>query len=173
MSEQEQIQRNVLPIPDRPRTGLVLYDAKDPENKYPPIIQLRPPKGAPNVMIILIDDAGFGSSSAFGGPCATPKSCRPRWRLRRPCAATARGRHRCRQTPDRGRVRPSPRSPRPRPRCPRRPRPGVGPPNAPTPETSVTTCSTLNASTSLVHPHSLRRLVAVGAERGRHRLPTA
>ena len=72
MSEQDNLQRNVLPIPDRPRTGLVLYDAKDPENKYPPIVQLRPPKGAPNVMIILIDDAGYGSSSAFGGPCATP-----------------------------------------------------------------------------------------------------
>src|SRR5271165_5278956 len=74
MSEQDQIQRNVLPIPDRPRTGLVLYDAKDPENKYPPIMQLRPPKGAPNVLVILIDDAGFGSSSAFGGPCATPNA---------------------------------------------------------------------------------------------------
>jgi arylsulfatase A-like enzyme len=72
MSEQDNIQRNVLPIPDRPRTGLVTYDAKDPETHYPPITQLRPPKGAPNVMIILIDDAGFGSSSAFGGPCATP-----------------------------------------------------------------------------------------------------
>ena len=34
--------------------------------------QLRPPKGAPNVLIVLIDDAGFGSSSAFGGPCNTP-----------------------------------------------------------------------------------------------------
>jgi arylsulfatase len=50
----------------------VYYDAKDPENSYPPIVQLRPPVGAPNVMVILIDDAGFGSSSAFGGPCATP-----------------------------------------------------------------------------------------------------
>src|SRR5208337_3617438 len=74
MSEQDQIQRNVLPIPDRPRTGLILYDAKDPENKYPPITQLRPPHGAPNVLLILIDDAGFGSSSAFGGPCATPNA---------------------------------------------------------------------------------------------------
>ena len=52
----------------------MLYDAKDPENKYPVITQLRPPKGAPNVLIILIDDAGFGSSSAFGGPCATPNA---------------------------------------------------------------------------------------------------
>ena len=32
------------------------------------------PKGAPNVLIILIDDAGFGSSSAFGGPCQTPNA---------------------------------------------------------------------------------------------------
>jgi arylsulfatase A-like enzyme len=66
--------RNVLPIPDRPRTGLITYDAKDPETKYPPILQLRPPKGAPNVLIILIDDAGFGASSAFGGPCYTPNA---------------------------------------------------------------------------------------------------
>jgi arylsulfatase len=53
---------------------LITYDAKDPETKYPPIQQLRPPKGAPNVLIVLIDDAGFGSSSAFGGPCQTPNA---------------------------------------------------------------------------------------------------
>jgi hypothetical protein len=39
---------------------------------FPPIQDLRPPNGAPNVLTILIDDAGFGSSSAFGGPCQTP-----------------------------------------------------------------------------------------------------
>ncbi len=66
--------RTVLPIPDRPRTGLITYDAKDPDTKYPPIEQLRPPKGAPNVLVILIDDAGFGASSAFGGPCQTPNA---------------------------------------------------------------------------------------------------
>jgi arylsulfatase A-like enzyme len=66
--------RSHLPIPDRPRTGLITYDAKDPETKYPPIEQLRPPKGAPNVLVILIDDAGFGSASAFGGPCQTPNA---------------------------------------------------------------------------------------------------
>ena len=37
-----------------------------------PIEQLRPPDGAPNVLIVLLDDCGFGASSAFGGPCATP-----------------------------------------------------------------------------------------------------
>jgi arylsulfatase A-like enzyme len=74
MSDQDRIHRTVLPIPDRPRTGLVTYDAKDPDTKFPPITQLRPPKGAPNVLLILIDDAGFGSSSAFGGPCYTPNA---------------------------------------------------------------------------------------------------
>src|SRR5579863_4088654 len=74
MSGQDNIPRTVLPIPDPPRSGLMLYDAKDPENKYPAITQLRPPKGAPNVLLILIDDAGFGSSSAFGGPCYTPNA---------------------------------------------------------------------------------------------------
>jgi arylsulfatase len=66
--------RSILPIPERQYTGLVKYDAKDPEAKFPPIEPLRPPEGAPNVLIILIDDAGFGSSSAFGGPCYTPNA---------------------------------------------------------------------------------------------------
>ncbi|HJY93474.1 MAG TPA: arylsulfatase [Streptosporangiaceae bacterium] len=48
------------------------YDAKDPDTSFPPIEPLRPPAGAPNVLIVLIDDTGFGSSSAFGGPCHTP-----------------------------------------------------------------------------------------------------
>ena len=72
MSSQDTIARTVLPIPDRPHTGLTTYDAKDPETKYPPIRDIRPPEGAPNVLLILIDDAGFGSSSIFGGPCRTP-----------------------------------------------------------------------------------------------------
>jgi len=65
-------QRTILPIPDKPYSGLVTYDAKDPETKFPPIRQLRPPDVAPNVLLILLDDAGFGSASAFGGPCQTP-----------------------------------------------------------------------------------------------------
>ncbi len=72
MNDQDKIDRTVLPIPDQPRTGLITFDAKDPETKFPPITPLRPPKDAPNVVIVLIDDAGFGSSSAFGGPCHTP-----------------------------------------------------------------------------------------------------
>jgi arylsulfatase A-like enzyme len=64
--------RSHLPIPSAPRTGLITYDAKDPDTSYPPIEQVRPPDGAPNVLLILLDDVGFGASSAFGGPCQTP-----------------------------------------------------------------------------------------------------
>jgi arylsulfatase A-like enzyme len=64
--------RDELPIPDHKPVGLTSYDAKDPESHFPPIRQLRPPDGAPNVLVILLDDVGFGASSAFGGPCQTP-----------------------------------------------------------------------------------------------------
>ena len=72
MSAQDKIQREILPIPDPQPVGLTTYDAKDPDTKYPPIEPLRPPEGAPNVLIVLIDDCGFGASSAFGGPIHTP-----------------------------------------------------------------------------------------------------
>ena len=74
MSNNNNLPRTSLPIPDPPVTGLITYDAKDPDTKFAPISQLRPPDGAPNVLIVLIDDAGFGSSSAFGGPCQTPNA---------------------------------------------------------------------------------------------------
>jgi Sulfatase len=64
----------MLPIPDRPRTGLITCDGRDPETKYPATQQLRPPKGAANILVIMLDDAGFGSSSAFGRPCQTPSA---------------------------------------------------------------------------------------------------
>jgi arylsulfatase len=72
MSEKDKIQREILPIPDRPHTGLITYDAKDPDTTFPPIEPMRPPKGAPNVLIVLLDDVGFGASSAFGGPVNMP-----------------------------------------------------------------------------------------------------
>jgi arylsulfatase A-like enzyme len=72
MSSDDKKHRSHLPMPNTVRPQFVAYDAKDPDSKFPPIEQLRPPKGAPNVLIVLIDDAGFGSSSAFGGPCQTP-----------------------------------------------------------------------------------------------------
>jgi arylsulfatase len=71
-SDNEQQIRAVLPIPDQRHPGVTTYDAKDPDTSFPPIQPLRPPAGAPNVLIVLLDDVGFGASSAFGGPCETP-----------------------------------------------------------------------------------------------------
>ena len=68
----DEIPRDVLPIPDRPYEGELPLDAKDPGATFPPIEPLRPPAGAPNVLVVLLDDVGFAASSAFGGPCATP-----------------------------------------------------------------------------------------------------
>ena len=62
--------RTVLPIrePVRP-----LYKELDVRNaKAPARFQVKAPKGAPNVVVILIDDMGFGVSEAFGGPVTTP-----------------------------------------------------------------------------------------------------
>ena len=72
MSSHDKVQRSILPIPDAQHVGVTTYDAKDPDTKFPPIEPLRPPKGAPNVLIVLLDDVGFAASSAFGGPIHTP-----------------------------------------------------------------------------------------------------
>ena len=55
--------RTMLPIPDRPAPGLITYDAKDPDTSFPPIEQLLPPEGAPNVLVVLLDDVGFGTAA--------------------------------------------------------------------------------------------------------------
>jgi arylsulfatase A-like enzyme len=64
--------RDVLPMPDAAYAGEVPLDAKDPAAAFPPIEPLTPPAGAPNVLVILLDDVGFAASSAFGGPISTP-----------------------------------------------------------------------------------------------------
>ena len=66
------VARDILPIADLPYAGPTMYDARDPSIRHEPIEPLRPPAGAPNILLVLIDDAGFGSNSAFGGPCHTP-----------------------------------------------------------------------------------------------------
>jgi hypothetical protein len=62
--------RDVLPIPDTAYGGELPLDARDAS--FPPIEPLRPPPGAPNVLIVLLDDVGFSATSAFGGPVTTP-----------------------------------------------------------------------------------------------------
>src|SRR5215218_8496529 len=55
------LQRDVLPIPNEAYAGPILYDANDPAAVFPPIQEIRPPQGAPNVLVVLIDDVGFGA----------------------------------------------------------------------------------------------------------------
>ena len=62
--------REILPIPDIPARGKMAIDARDAE--FPAIEPLRPPDGAPNVVIVLLDDMGFGAPSVHGGPCYMP-----------------------------------------------------------------------------------------------------
>ena len=61
-----------LPAPDQAYQGPLAFDIRDLPEALPPIAPRRPPEGAPNVLMILLDDVGFGASSAFGGPVHTP-----------------------------------------------------------------------------------------------------
>lgn len=64
------LDRSVLPIQT---PAPVLYTELDARNAKPPArVEIKAPAGAPNVLIVLIDDMGFGQSSAFGGPVQMP-----------------------------------------------------------------------------------------------------
>ncbi len=62
--------RTVLPIAEPAVTPITEIDAR--KAKAPPRFQVTAPKGAPNVVIVLIDDIGFGHASTFGGPIQMP-----------------------------------------------------------------------------------------------------
>ena len=64
------LDRTVLPIVGPKPAPITILDARDA--KAPPRFEVKAPQGAPNVVIVLIDDIGFGSSSAFGGPIHMP-----------------------------------------------------------------------------------------------------
>jgi arylsulfatase A-like enzyme len=64
------LNRTVLPIPEPKNKPITILDARNA--KAPPRFQVKAPAGAPNVLVILIDDQGFGVSSAFGGPVQEP-----------------------------------------------------------------------------------------------------
>ncbi|MDQ1290255.1 MAG: hypothetical protein QG615_37, partial [Nitrospirota bacterium] len=64
------VDRTVLPIQEPKLNPITTLDAR--EAKAPPRFEVKAPKGAPNVVIVLIDDIGFGHSSAFGGPIHMP-----------------------------------------------------------------------------------------------------
>ncbi|MBX3223821.1 MAG: arylsulfatase [Labilithrix sp.] len=59
-----------LPYPDPPFRGVIGNTAKESKPDFPKPVT--PPPGAPNVLLIMTDDVGFGASSTFGGPVQTP-----------------------------------------------------------------------------------------------------
>ncbi len=63
-------QDNVLPKPQAPFAGKIGPTRESSTPSWPE--QPKAPKGAPNIILILLDDVGFGASSTFGGPAATP-----------------------------------------------------------------------------------------------------
>ncbi len=62
--------RTILPIPQPPRPTFTELDARNV--RMPPRFDVKAPAGAPNVVVILIDDLGFGAPGPFGGPIPMP-----------------------------------------------------------------------------------------------------
>jgi len=63
-------QQAVLPRPEPPFKGHIGRKAKESQKDFPKEAQA--PTGAPNILLVLTDDVGFGASSTFGGPIPTP-----------------------------------------------------------------------------------------------------
>jgi len=70
----EPTDRTILPIPEPKVPNSTVFNARDatPPDRF----VVRAPKDAPNVLIVLIDDKGFGMSEAFGGPIHMPTATR-------------------------------------------------------------------------------------------------
>ncbi len=61
---------SVLPYPDPVFKGVIGRTTADSKSDFPQPVKA--PTGAPNILVILTDDVGFGASSTFGGPVPTP-----------------------------------------------------------------------------------------------------
>jgi arylsulfatase len=62
--------RTVLPRPSQPFEGIAKRTLEGSEAAFTQPVEA--PSSAPNILMVLIDDAGFGNPSTFGGPVATP-----------------------------------------------------------------------------------------------------
>jgi arylsulfatase A-like enzyme len=66
--------RHILPEPERAQNVVTAIGIDDQTTAFEPVRPIQPPADAPNVVIVLMDDLGFGTSSSFGGPCRMPTS---------------------------------------------------------------------------------------------------
>jgi len=64
------IDRTILPIQPPEYKAITELDARNVTS--PPPFDVKAPEGAPNVVVVLIDDIGFGATSTFGGAIQTP-----------------------------------------------------------------------------------------------------
>jgi arylsulfatase len=64
--------RTTLPLTGPKFGGTANRTLRGSEPDWNLIRHPEPPQGAPNVLLVLIDDAGFGNPSTFGGPIQTP-----------------------------------------------------------------------------------------------------
>jgi arylsulfatase A-like enzyme len=68
----ESIDRTKLPIRRPPFQGVVNDTLDGSQPDWAHVAPIRAPEGAPNILLVLTDDAGFGNPSGFGGPVQTP-----------------------------------------------------------------------------------------------------
>ena len=68
--------RTILPRPRRPQRPAHAIDLRDQPVHVEDRRRNGPPSGAPNVVVVLVDDMGFGAPSTFGGPCRMPAADR-------------------------------------------------------------------------------------------------
>ncbi len=71
-----EIDRTTLPIRRPPFGGTTAKTLEGSEPDWNQAAHVAPPEGAPNVLLVLIDDAGFGNPSTFGGAIDTPNYTR-------------------------------------------------------------------------------------------------
>ncbi|MGI9614035.1 MAG: sulfatase-like hydrolase/transferase, partial [Acidimicrobiales bacterium] len=69
-TQEQEVDRTVLPLPDPEFKGTIARTLQDSTPDWPAAVT--PPEGAPNVLMIMGDDIGFGHMSSFGGPADTP-----------------------------------------------------------------------------------------------------
>src|SRR5262249_28986366 len=70
-STQLSLAADVLPQPELPFKGKIGSDVTESVPDWPQPVKA--PKGAPNIVLILLDDVGFGAPGTFGGPVETPE----------------------------------------------------------------------------------------------------
>jgi arylsulfatase len=69
-AENHKMDRTILPIQPPPRTPIKVLDARDVKKSKS--FKITAPEDAPNIVVVLIDDIGFGAASTFGGAIKTP-----------------------------------------------------------------------------------------------------